>query len=57
MKIVAKDQTFDITNIHTDGSFGGLDLVVNYKIDDVSDPVATRARNLEVMKALISPAS
>jgi len=54
MKIVAKDQTFDITNIHTDGSLGGLDLVVNYKTGDVSDPVATRERNVEVMKALLA---
>lgn len=54
MKIVAKDQTFDITNIHTDGSLGGLDLVVNYKTSDVSDPVATRERNVEVMKALLA---
>jgi hypothetical protein len=54
MKIVVKDQTFDITNIHTDGSLGGLDLVVNYKTGDVSDPVATRERNVEVMKALLA---
>jgi hypothetical protein len=54
MKIVGSGQTFDITGIHTDGSLGGLDLVVNYKASDVSDPVATRSRNLEVMKALLS---
>ena len=33
---------------------GGLDLVVNYKASDVSDPVATRSHNLEIMKALLS---
>lgn len=54
MKIVANDQTFDITNIRTDGSLGGLDLVVTYKTSDVSDPVATRSRNVEIMKALLS---
>ncbi len=54
MKIEANGQTFDITNLHTDGSLGGLDLVVNYQVNDVSDPVATRSRNLEVMKALLS---
>ena len=54
MKIAANGQTFDITNIHTDGSLGGLDLVVNYKTSDISDPVATRSRNVEVMKALLS---
>lgn len=54
MKIVANGRTFDITNMRTDGSLGGLDLVVNYKTSDVSDPVATRSRNLDVMKALLS---
>jgi len=54
MKIVGGGQTFDITGIHTDGSLGGLDIVVNYKASDVSDPVVTRSRNLEVMKALLS---
>jgi hypothetical protein len=53
MKIEASGQTFEITNIRTDASLGGLDLVVNYKASDVSDPVATRSRNLEVMKALL----
>lgn len=53
MKLDANGQTFDVTNIHTDGSLGGLDLVVNYKSSDVSDPVATRSRNVEVMKAFL----
>ena len=54
MTLVAADQTFLITDMHTDGTLGGLDLVVNYKDKDVSDPVATRSRNVEVMKALLS---
>jgi hypothetical protein len=54
MKLAANGQIFDVTNIHTDGSLGGLDLVVNYKATDVSDPVATRSRNVEVMKALLT---
>jgi hypothetical protein len=54
MKLDANGQTFDVTNIHTDGSLGGLDLVVNYKSNDVSDPVATRSRNVEVMKAFLT---
>ena len=53
MKIAVNQQTVDITNVQTDGSLGGLDLVVNYKTSDVSDPVATRSRNIEVMKALL----
>ena len=54
MATVADGQTYEITNLHTDGSLGGLDLVVNYKAADVSDPVATRSRNIAVMKALLS---
>jgi len=53
MKIEANGQIVEITNIHTDGSLGGLDLVVNYKASDVSDPVATRSRNVDVMKTLL----
>ncbi|QNI34107.1 hypothetical protein H7849_09480 [Alloacidobacterium dinghuense] len=54
MKIESNGQIFEITNVHTDGSLGGLDLVVNYKASDVSDPVATRSRNVAVMKALLT---
>jgi len=53
MKLESNGQVVEVTDIHTDGSLGGLDLVVNYKTADVSDPVATRTRNLEVMKALL----
>lgn len=53
MKLVGNGQTFNITNIHTDGSLGGLDLVASYTTDSVSDPVAARSRNIEVMKALL----
>jgi hypothetical protein len=54
MALVAGSENYQITSLHTDGSLGGLDLVVNYKTADVSDPVATRSRNVEVMKALLS---
>lgn len=54
MTISANGQSFAITDLRTDGSLGGLDLVVRYKATDVSDPVATRSRNVEVMKALVS---
>jgi hypothetical protein len=46
-------RAFSISDVHTDGSLGGLDLVLRYAGGDVSDPVATRARNLEVMKAML----
>ncbi len=43
-----------ITNLHTDSSLGGYDLVVSYNAADVSDPVAARARTVALMKALIA---
>lgn len=54
MKIDVGGQTVDITNLHTDGTLGGFDLVVNYDTSDTSDPVATRSRNVAVMKALLA---
>jgi len=54
MALPGGNQTYSITNLHTDGSLGGLDLVVHYATTNVGDPVATRARNLEVMKALLA---
>jgi hypothetical protein len=46
-------QGFEIQDIHTDSSLGGLDLAINYKATDVSDPVASRTRNVELMKAIL----
>ena len=43
-----------ITNLHTDSSFGGLDLVVSYDAVDVSDPVAARSRTVALMKVLLA---
>lgn len=53
MVITAGNNTFPVTEIHTDGSLGGLDLVLRYTATDTSDPVAARARNLELMKAVL----
>jgi hypothetical protein len=50
----ANGQTYSITDLHTDGSLGGLDLVIHYTAANTSDPVATRAHNLELMKAMLS---
>ena len=47
-------QIFEVEDMHTDSSLGGLDLVINYKAADVSDPVASRTRNVELMKAMLS---
>jgi hypothetical protein len=54
MKLTANGQTFNLTNLHTDGSLGGLDLVISYDAQNTSDPVETRTRNVELMKALLS---
>jgi hypothetical protein len=52
--VKANGQSYSITDLHTDGSLGGLDLVIRYTATDTSDPVATRARNLDLMKAMLS---
>ncbi len=53
MVLTAGNNTFPVSEIHTDGSLGGLDLVLRYSTADTGDPVATRARNLELMKATL----
>ena len=53
MVITSGNNTFPVSQMHTDGSLGGLDLVLRYSTADTADPVATRARNLELMKAML----
>ena len=53
MMLSANGQDYTITEMHTDGSLGGLDLVINYKVQDVSDPVATRSHNVDLMRAML----
>jgi hypothetical protein len=53
MVITSWNNTFPVSEMHTDGSLGGLDLVLRYSTAETSDPVATRARNLELMKAML----
>ena len=54
MEVKTGNQAYSVSNVHTDGSLGGLDLVLRYTAADVGDPVATRARNLELMKATLA---
>ena len=54
MKLAGNGQTFEITSVRTDGFAGELDLVVNYRAKDVSDPVAARTEILALMKALLA---
>ena len=50
----ANGQSFNITSLRTDSFPGGLDLVVNYRTNDVSDPVATHSQIVELMKAMLA---
>lgn len=52
--LTSGNQKFSVTDVHPDDALGSLDLVVNYDTADVSDPAATRTRNLAVMKALLA---
>jgi hypothetical protein len=54
MEVKAGNQAYSVSDVHTDGSLGGLDLVLRYATSDAGDPVATRARNLELMKATLA---
>ncbi|HET9086146.1 MAG TPA: hypothetical protein VFN53_01345 [Acidobacteriaceae bacterium] len=46
-------EKFAITDIHTDASLGGLDLVLRYATQSVQDPVATRRQNIAVMHLML----
>ena len=54
MTVAAGDAVYTITGLRTDGSLGGLDLVVQEKVASVADPVATRAAILALMQALLA---
>jgi hypothetical protein len=51
--LTAGGKSYSVTDLHTDGSLGGLDLVIHYEATDVGDPVAARSQNLAVMKAML----
>ncbi len=54
MTLNANGQAFAVTDMHTDGTLGGLDLVFSYKTTSVSDPAAARAQIVSLMKALLA---
>lgn len=54
MTVSAQGNQFSITDLHTDASFGGLDMVIGYKTNDVSDSAATRTKTVALMKALLA---
>jgi len=53
MVLSSEAQSFSIIDLHTDGSLGGLDLVIRYAAQTVQDPVATRSQNLAVMHLIL----
>ena len=54
MIVNAQGSQFSVTDLHTDASFGGLDLVIGYNTSDVADAVATRAKTVVLMKAMLA---
>ncbi len=53
MVVTAGGKTYEVTDVHTDASLGGFDLVMRYAAANTSDPVAARAQNVALMKAML----
>lgn len=53
LELIANDQNYDITDIHTGDFAGQLDLIVTYKAAPNLDPVAARAQVTAIMRALL----
>jgi len=53
LELIADDQNYDITSIHTGDFAGQLDLIVTYKAAPNLDPVAARAQVTAIMRALL----
>jgi hypothetical protein len=53
MTLTANGQSWAITSLRTDASLGGLDLVIHYKETAAVDPVASRQKSTELMKAML----
>ena len=54
MSVQVGGAAVNVTNLHTDASLGGLDLVISYDAPDVSDPVQARMKTVALMKAMLS---
>jgi len=52
--VKAVSENLEITGLRAENFAGGLDLVVNYRAKDVSDPVSTREQIVELMKAMLA---
>ena len=53
LELIADDQNYDITDIHTGEFTGHLDLIVTYRSAPNLDPVAARAQVTAIMRALL----
>ena len=54
MTLTADGQSWSITSLRTDASLGGLDLVIHYRESTAMDPVASRQKATELMKAMVA---
>jgi hypothetical protein len=54
LAVKAGGESLEITGLRTESFGGGLDLVVDYKAQNVTGPVDTRAQIVELMKALLA---
>jgi hypothetical protein len=54
MAVAVAGANVNVTNLHTDASFGGLDLVIGYDAADVSDPVQARIKTVALMKTMLA---
>jgi hypothetical protein len=54
MTLTANGQSWAITSLRTDASLGGLDLVIHYKETAAVDPVVSRQKATELMKAMLA---
>jgi hypothetical protein len=54
MSVNVAGSPVSVTNLHTDTTFGGFDLIVRYEAPDVSNPAAARTKTVALMKALLA---
>ncbi|HVJ09870.1 MAG TPA: hypothetical protein VM554_15940 [Acidisarcina sp.] len=54
MVLTLNGQSWNINSLRTDASLGGLDLVIHYQAQAGGDPVVSRQRAIEVMKAMLA---
>lgn len=54
MVLTLNSQSWNITSLRTDASLGGLDLVIHYQAQNGGDPVVSRQRAIDVMKATLA---